>query len=710
MKNQWPYNAGWWPKNFFQFFVFLAVYVGVGLSIIYMLLGVFSVSSFLPVLFTIFMTAGICGVAVAEHYEVKDPNADNLWPYNTGWWPQNIPHFLAVLFVAGFVTVVLILITTYLFGTLSKPSIFVAVVGGAFILLMMHGYEGSAKPAPPAPPLPPPDVRNDLHRSLWKDIEKYKYNVPTQAALDIILDVGVELYNSVDFADEADRPALQQPILEVVHQSLSAFVKSLPPLDPAPFAIFPPPSSHLIYDLIHPFRDARFEAAVALTPADTFQQNVIRVTAAANTTKLIYPQDYKGVDVVEKFLRDTPFLRLFKISIPYRLDPKLRFEHTWVIANSGHGKTQLIQHLLAHDLKEKATLVVIDSQQKLIDNLASLNLGNRLVLIDPTVAVPSINLFKLGSGDINQTLEMYRFMFGSLLDSPMTDNQRTLFDNAALLLAHVPNATFMDFYKLMDGEDYSQYYDKLDPIGRRFFEKDFFTKGTDGYEGNRKQIIRRLNTLMRTYPFTQMFAQSESKIDLEREMNAGKIILINTSTAKLGREGSKFFGRFFLALIANATTQRQHQSNPIPVYCYVDEADQYAKDDPTIQDLLARARKNNVGLILAHRWLEEMGTTAKALESTASIIFAGGLRAGDQAYMSRVMECDPKLLQGPKGTFAVYQRGKPVVSVNVPFGTLENAPRLTRGQYEAVKIEQAKKYGVVNAPPPPDVPDSYDEP
>ena len=704
MLDQWPYSAAWWPKNAFQMCVFMALYGGVAMTVLVITGGIFGPRS-IPGLFVIVLAiAGIAGVFLARHYEEPRPDADELWPYSARWWPTNVPHFFAFGVAVVFVTSVLIFLTTAIFGILSQPVIYVSLVGVGFLLFVSWEFINSLRtPAAPQPAVST-DVKQTLYDALWLDIEANQYNVPPAPIFETILNIGEELYNTVGFPDDRDFVPMRQTLLEAIRQSLSAFLKALPPLDPAPFAIWLPQNSRLIFDLINPFRNERL-VGTAFTPADIFQKNVIRITAAANTTKLIYPQDYKGTDMVQQFLRDTPLLKLFQIPIPYRLEPKLRFEHTWIIANSGHGKTQLIQHLLSYDLKDpRASIIVLDSQQQLIDNLAALDLGDRLVLIDPTVAVPSINLFKLGAADANQTLEMYRFMFGSLLDSPMTDNQRTLFDNAALLLAHVPNATFMDFYKLMDGEDYSRYYDKLDPVGRRFFEKDFFTKGTDGYEGNRKQIIRRLNTLMRTYPFTQMFAQSESKIDLEAAMNAGKVILINTSTAKLGREGSKFFGRFFLALIANATTQRQHQSNPIPVYCYVDEADQYAKDDPTIQDLLARARKNNVGLILAHRWLEEMGTTAKALESTASIIFAGGLRAGDLGYMSRVMECDPKLLQGPKLTFGVYQRGKPVVQVNVPPGTLEKMPRLTAQQYEAVKQEQAKKYGVVNAPPPPDIP------
>lgn len=710
MKDQWPYSAPWWPQNFFQKFIFSALYIGVGFTI-YNFLGEILGVRILFFLYAVLFFACGSGFVVAANYEVEDPDAGSLWPHNTGWWPKNVIQLCAVIFIVGFATVTLSFISTYLFGWFSRPTLFLCAFGATFITMVWYLYEDATEPAPP----PALDIRGSLYRALWNAAIQHNFNVPDQKTWDLMLDVGEELFEGVEINElMSDSPLYKdrgQIAYQAVYRSLFAFLKALPVLEDTPFHVYLS-NSHLIHDMVVSFRDdEKLKTLYARTVADTFHENVIRVTAKLDSRKPVYPQDYKGSDMVEQFLRDTPLRKLLRIPIPYRLDLELRFEHTWVMANSGHGKTQTLQHLISYDLEEKACVIVIDSQQKLIDNIASLQLGDRLVLIDPTVAVPSVNLFKLGGADVNQTLEMYRFMFGSLLDSPMTDNQKTLFDNSALLLSHVPNATFMDFFKLMDGEDYSQYYPKLDTIGRRFFEKDFFTKGIDGYEGNRKQVIRRLNTLMRTYPFTQMFAQSESKIDFEREMNAGKVILINTSTKHLGREGSKLFGRFFLALIANATTQRQHQSKPLPVYCYLDEADQYAKDDPLVQDLLARARKNSVGLILAHRWLEEMGTTVKALESTASIIIAGGLRHSDLNYMSKVMECDPELLKGSKGNFAVYQRGKPVVSVNVPFFTLENMPHCSKAQYAAIKQQQAKDYGVPNAPPPPpDIPDTHDEP
>ena len=49
-----------------------------------------------------------------------------------------------------------------------------------------------------------------------------------------------------------------------------------------------------------------------------------------------------------------------------------------------------------------------------------------------------------------------------------------------------------------------------------------------------------------------MFSAAQTKLDIGKEMDAGKIILINNSKSVFGDEGAEFIGRFFVALIVRA--------------------------------------------------------------------------------------------------------------------------------------------------------------
>lgn len=587
-------------------------------------------------------------------------------------WLKTIPGFAALCAAAS----VYVLLLQFITNPIAYLLLCAPVVGIIAYILYLS--------------LPPP---RDITADLLQIIVKENLPVPTQHMMDVIVDAG--------------RQMLRDAPVDVVLQSLTAYLRALPKLSASPLHISfyeQAPLSHVIHDMIAPFRTLPNSSLLK-----TFDQNALGVTMKEDSREILYPQDYKGTreEIVAYYLKNTPLQQLFCLAVPYPFEDKMRFEHTWIIANSGHGKTQTLQHLLVYDLprvvKGEISLIIFDPMDALVEKLLEAeafapggSLHDRLVLIDPKVLAPAINLFQIG--DSEHALQMYKFLFGALLDSEMTPNQATLFENCALLLSRIPNATFMDFYRLLRGQDYSHHYDKLDEIGRNFFEHDFSQKGVDGYEGTRKQIIRRLNTLMRTYPFSAMFQQTENKITFGG-INEGKIYLVNASISKLTDAGSRLFARFFLLLASNAVAQRQ-AGKEMPCFIYLDEADQFVRDDQIVKSLLARARQKNVGLVLAHRTLDEIGTSvASSLEGIASIVMAGGLRGGDLAYMSRVMGCEPNLLQGPKHTFAVSMRGKRTVQIEIPPGTIDKLPKMGRKEQDAMKAVMVERYGITQPVP-----------
>ena len=100
-----------------------------------------------------------------------------------------------------------------------------------------------------------------------------------------------------------------------------------------------------------------------------------------------------------------------------------------------------------------------------------------------------------------------------------------------------------------------------------------------------------------------MFSATHTKLDIGKEMDAGKVIIINNSKAILGDEGAEFFGRFFIALIARAAQQRAGKpaSSKKPCYVYIDECQSVIAKDARIPVLLDECRSQQIALILAHQ-------------------------------------------------------------------------------------------------------------
>lgn len=186
--------------------------------------------------------------------------------------------------------------------------------------------------------------------------------------------------------------------------------------------------------------------------------------------------------LAETYLAGTPLIDFLDQTIDFTISTKPRFEHTHVVAGSGHGKTQTLQYLICRDLPAVAegqrSIVVIDSQGDLIQNIAHLKefapgwpLHDRLVLIDPSdVEWPvSLNLFDVGIERLqsyeplererltNSILELYDFVLGSLLAAEMTQKQNVIFRFVTRLMLHIPDATIHTLRELMEPDSHIKF-------------------------------------------------------------------------------------------------------------------------------------------------------------------------------------------------------------------------------------------------------------
>jgi len=427
------------------------------------------------------------------------------------------------------------------------------------------------------------------------------------------------------------------------------------------------------------------------------------------------------------------------VTLPLEISEDTRFAHMWIVADSGHGKTQLFQRFIAQDLPEvaagKRSIVVIDSQNKFIPTIAKLKLfapgqplHDRLVVLNPEDIDLALNLFDISfrqhsddkkrQGVINSVLELYGFMFSALLDREMTGKQRTLFEYAADLLFHVPGATIRDFRALLRKggiEPYRQHIADLDEQSgtREFFERDFDTKE---YYSTKDEVLSRLATMLRNPTFNAMFSQKENRFDMLAEMNAGKVILINTSDVLLKERGVKFLGRFFLAMLGNAVAERANMpdKDKTPTYVYIDEAYEYIKDDANFVRMLARARKEKIGLAVAHQWLEQLNENVyQGLAAIASTVIAARVSPSDAHKVAQIMNIeDPlELRKEPKFHFHFYVKDlQPTTNpyVEIQWGLLENYDTMTEAEYALQKRDMRRRYGVID---PADLdPDTYPNP
>ena len=474
---------------------------------------------------------------------------------------------------------------------------------------------------------------------------------------------------------------------------------------------------------------------------ETFERNLLAASGSprggrqTGERKPLFPtQNEKlGIDeLLDTYLRGTPFRSFFETELPFAIPAATRFEHTHVLGGTGHGKTQLLQYLLLQDLRNSGDgrgIVVVDSQGDLYRNISQLahfdpdskeSLAERLVLIDPTdVEHPvALNMFDFDRGSLeartpleremvlNATVETYEFFFGALLGAELTARQGVIFRYLARLLLEIPDATIHTLRELMeDGERFRGHMARLSGSARHFFETQFFERQ---FSETKKQILARLWGVLSNATLERMFSHKENKVDLFRLLNEGKIVLINTAKDFLGNEGSSILGRFFISLIAQAALERATipAEKRKPAYIYIDEAQDYF--DGNISRLLNQARKYRMGLVLAHQNLDQLDPALRAtLLASTSIRFAGGLSAKDANALDSEMRTSAEYLLSRKkhateSEFACYVRNwtSQAVSVRVPLGVLEREESLGEEAAEKLVLANRRRYSA-----PPDLPE-----
>ena len=457
--------------------------------------------------------------------------------------------------------------------------------------------------------------------------------------------------------------------------------------------------------------------AVGLIPEDA-------VTEKIKKRKDPWDSDLPPLARCKTFLRNTPFLDLLLMPLPFEIPIETRFQHHWIVAPPGAGKSTTLQHFILRDLElvaaNKASIVVMESNRDLIKAIEGLKefapgerLNGKLVVIDAEdIECPvALNLFDVGLDDHasspadreafrNAVLAQYEYIFSALLSAEFTSRQNTLFTFTLELLLAIPGATLDTLVDLMgpDGiKNFRQYVETLDPDARKYFQLKFDSKDLSK---TKDQVLDRLFALKRMRTLSRMFSAPKSKLDFFKEMGSAKVILINVPQSLLQEEGVEIVGRFFISMILLAAQKRQllPKHERLPCFVYIDECQDFIKRDPKITAILDQARKFNVGLILAHQRLQQLQPAVlDALYGATAIKYASKISDAAAHALARDMRTTPEfILNQPPYHFAAYVRGltDTAISTLIPPTDMNKMARMTDDEQRMVRQAIRNRYGI----------------
>jgi hypothetical protein len=452
------------------------------------------------------------------------------------------------------------------------------------------------------------------------------------------------------------------------------------------------------------------------------------------TKRIVTPSqcDLPPEEVVEKYFRGTPFHRLLLTQIPLKFSYEDRFSHMHIVGGSGAGKTQLLQHLILHDLDDRdpPALIIVDSQTDLVQKISRLetfdptwpkSLNERFILIDPRDIhnPPALNIFDMNKERLQSynevtkeqvtagVIQTFDYLFNGLLGADLTAKQGVFFKFVARLMLALPetmgrNATILDLVGLMeDPKPYMPAIEKLPPIQRNFFERDFLDPKNTTFKQTKEQIRYRLNAILENPTLARLFTQSETKLDLFSAINNRSVIVVDTAKDFL-KGSSAHFGRIFISLVLQAILERAAipERERVPAFLIVDEAAAYF--DSNIDDLLTEARKYRLGCVFAHQFLGQATPALRAsLSANTRIKMVSGVSTEDARSFAGDMRTTPDFILNQKPLhFATFVRGVTRSAVTVPIvpGELEARSRMDEDAY--LELREVNRERVCLPAPP----------
>ena len=502
-------------------------------------------------------------------------------------------------------------------------------------------------------------------------------------------------------------------MLATVERSYGHLADAVPSVSAGPFRV--PLHSVLqrpnqtIQDFVLPYfrHDDLFDTLKAQLERNQHEVSGVPLTyTTRHSPKLINPADYDDDALV--FLKHTPFEDIFTTGVPFGLPGHLRFEHLHLVAGSGHGKTQTMQYMIAKDLEAvssgEASIIVMDSQRQMIDTIKHLKcfapgqpLHGKLIVIDPTDTTFPIALSLFSSKRNadpteaerlrNSAISLISFALGGLLAAQMTSFQQTLFGFVIRACMAIPNANITTFVEVLeDVTPFARHLDDLSPLAKKFFQTQY---NEPEFKRTRGEVARRAWGILENDTFTRMFSAPHSRLDFFDEMNAGKVILIDTAKNHM-HEASTLFGRFFIAMVLQASQERVN-TKKLPTYFYIDEAHEYF--DSNVTTMLEQARKSKVGMVLAHQYLGQLGAIRESVMANTSIKFAGGVSHDDGTALAKAMNTTSEFIRSqPKLTFAAHLKGQGTVALSIPAGHMEDMERMEDSEWVQVRQEIRDRY------------------
>lgn len=302
-----------------------------------------------------------------------------------------------------------------------------------------------------------------------------------------------------------------------------------------------------------------------------------------------------------------------------RLSTNDRRRHTYMIGQTGTGKSGLLENLAFQDMMDGRGFAFIDphgdSAEKLLGMVPKERVEDVIYFSPGDMESPiGLNLFEFETQDqrdflIQEAIAMLYRLYDPGHTGIIGPRYEHWFRNAALTIMSDPNgSTFIDVPQVFNDQAFTD--EKLKYVTDRTV-LDFWNKEmAQTSDANKSEVlgwfVSKFGAFLSNEMMRNILGQTKSGFNMREIMDNKKILLVNLSKGRTGELNSQLLGMIFVmkfqaAAMGRASIPEEERQD---FALYVDEFQNFATD--SFQTILSEARKYRLNLVLANQFMTQL--------------------------------------------------------------------------------------------------------
>ncbi len=334
---------------------------------------------------------------------------------------------------------------------------------------------------------------------------------------------------------------------------------------------------------------------------------------------------------------------------PIRLSTSDRRRHSYIIGQTGTGKSGLLENLALQDMLDGRGFAFVDphgdSAERLLGMVPKERVEDVIYFNPGDMDHPvGLNLFEFETTDqrdflVQEAIAMLYRLYDPGHTGIIGPRYEHWFRNAALTIMSDPHgSSFIDIPQVFNDDNFAK--EKLKYVTDQTV-LDFWNKEmaqTSDYHKSEVLgwFVSKFGAFLSNEMMRNIIGQTKSGFNLREIMDNKKILLVNLSKGTTGELNSQLLGMIFVMKFQAAAMGRANipEEQRQDFSLYVDEFQNFATD--SFESILSEARKYRLNLILANQFMTQLTDKIReAIIGNVGTVVSGRIGTTDAELMQK---------------------------------------------------------------------------